>query len=84
MAWFLNSNLSQKYFISSKEGTSLPYISRKSLEGLEVFIPGIEKQKKILKANNLQIKKQRLLEEKITLEKLLTSNILEKKLLGEI
>lgn len=48
LAWFLNRSESLKYYAAHLRGTSIPILSRSNLELMEIKVPALETQKKIL------------------------------------
>lgn len=48
LAWYLNQAEAQKYFSSNAAGTTLPIITKKILNELDIVIPSIEEQQKIV------------------------------------
>ena len=62
--WFFSQIQVQKWFTSRREGTHGGMISKLTLENLEIDIPSIDKQRKILDVDKL-LKKERNLTEKI-------------------
>lgn len=53
LQWFLNHSTSQSYFKSNATGTGTPIIQKKVIEDLEVIVPTIVDQKKIIKLSSL-------------------------------
>ncbi len=78
IAWYLNHPKTQNIFDRIAKGTNLPSVSKVMVEEIEINIPSIEKQKQILKIDELRIK-ERLLNEKITL---LKSQLINQKLIN--
>lgn len=54
MVWFLNHPAAQKFLKGKARGTSLASISKVALEELEISVPSIETQKKVLQISNLR------------------------------
>ena len=48
LAWAINQAPAQRYLEESAQGTSLRMVSRSSLENLEIAVPGLETQERIL------------------------------------
>jgi hypothetical protein len=48
LAWAINQEPSQRYFEESAQGTSLQMVSRASLENLDIAVPGLDTQERIL------------------------------------
>jgi len=59
--WYCNQNDAQSYLKSRQEGTHGGMISKHSLENMEVALPGLEKQKKIVELATLSAREQTLL-----------------------
>lgn len=65
VAWYINySGLLEKLKRMAK-GTSIPSISKSSLEELEIIVPAMEKQTLILKIDELRFK-SKIIEDKLT------------------
>jgi restriction endonuclease S subunit len=64
LAWFLNSHTTQTLLKGQAIGTSIPSISKKVLENLEIAVPGMEIQKAILQITKLR-NKEKALKQKI-------------------
>lgn len=61
LAWFINAVPSQRYFQQHAEGTGTKSVRRQCLEGLEVVIPALEAQEKIIAlANNINQQQQHI------------------------
>lgn len=60
--WYLNQETAQKYFTSVAGGTRVPILNIKVLGGLEVLIPDIDTQKKIVHIHELFQKEKELIE----------------------
>lgn len=54
MAWYLNHPNTQKLLKSKAIGSSMPSISKKVLEELEIPVPSLERQQQILKIQDLR------------------------------
>ncbi|HUZ59663.1 MAG TPA: restriction endonuclease subunit S [Hanamia sp.] len=63
LLWFMNQPVSQKFLKGNAIGTSMVSIPKSVLGELEIFIPGIEKQKAILEINNLHNKEKNIKKE---------------------
>lgn len=68
LTWYLNSSTAQSYFHERRLGATVGNIRKEALEKIEVVLPSIEKQRQIVKLNNL-----------LRVEKHLTKNYMEKK-----
>ena len=53
LAWVINQEPAQRHFEESAQGTSLRMVSRSSLENLDIAIPSIETQQRILQLDAL-------------------------------
>lgn len=60
LAWFLNNHYTLALLKGKAIGTSIPSISKKVLENLEIAVPGIETQKAILQIIKLRNKEKTL------------------------
>lgn len=60
LAWYINHPRILDYLKSLSKGTSLPSISKKVLGNLEINIPSLEKQRTIMKINELRIREKQL------------------------
>lgn len=58
--WFINQPDSQKKLASNAKGTSLKMISKEDLEQLEISLPSIEQQQRIVEISLLEEKEQYL------------------------
>lgn len=76
LAWAINHPTTQRFFDSVARGTKLRMISRASLEHLELDIPDIETQRKIVAIAALADREQALSVQAAGLRKELTSKIL--------
>lgn len=63
--WYLNHAIAQSYFKSNTTGTTTPIIQKKVLEELEVIIPSLEDQEKIINLNSLLEKHTDLMKNQI-------------------
>ena len=61
--WSINQRSSQAYLISQSKGTMLKLVSKKSLEDLEIILPSLDKQNRIIKCIGLVRQEQNLLSE---------------------
>jgi len=76
LAWAINHSTTQRYFDSVARGTKLRMVSRASLEHLDLDIPDIETQRKIVAIAALADWEQALSIQAAGLRKELTSKIL--------
>jgi len=51
--WYLNHTIAQSYFKSNATGTATPIIQKKVIEELEVIIPSLNEQEKIINLHSL-------------------------------
>lgn len=68
LCWFINQRSSQQYLMIRREGTHGGMISRQTLENLEIDIPALEKQKKIIDIINLHTHRQNLEKKRINMQ----------------
>lgn len=61
--WWINQSASQSYFASLAEGSTLKMIHKRVLEDLEVKLPPLEQQKKIVQLLRYSMREQQILEE---------------------
>lgn len=59
--WFINQPSGQSYLASHAKGTSVPMISKQAVEEMEILLPPLERQKKIVEIAALAATEQRLL-----------------------
>lgn len=83
LTWYLNSQAAQRFFAATREGSSLPYISRKTLDMLPIQLPDIETQKRIVNAYECWRKQKQLLEELTETKDAYINALLEQTLQGE-
>lgn len=60
--WYLNQKTAQNYFNSRSKGTAQKMINKQSIEELEIEIPSLGQQHKIVEIAQLAEKEQKLLE----------------------
>lgn len=75
LSYYLNSSLPQNYFQSKVRGTTIPMIRVSDLKELEIPLPSLEKQKKIISLMQESEKEISLLKEAITQKSLLNQQI---------
>ncbi|RLJ03698.1 MAG: hypothetical protein DRP08_03220 [Candidatus Aenigmatarchaeota archaeon] len=63
LAWYINQKPAQRYFKTKAGGTRIPIVTKKILEELEVSIPSLPTQEKIVAVNNLFMEEKKLLTE---------------------
>ncbi len=66
LCWTMNQPEVQHYLTSESKGTSIPLLSRKSLDMLTLSIPPMEKQKKIIELQKLWEQEQHLTKQLLT------------------
>ncbi len=64
VSWFINHPKTQAFLSRSSKGSGIPSINKSTIGDLEIPIPSIETQQRILKLGQLKIK-ERKLQEKI-------------------
>ncbi len=62
LCWFINSPLSQSFLQRHATGTAMRMVSKKALDALEVRIPSISTQQRIIELNRLADKEKNILE----------------------
>lgn len=84
LAFYLNLTKTQKFFQSRSTGTNVPSLKRNVLEEIEILIPSIEVQNKLIELKSLWEKEKQLTEELLTKKEILYqeffNNIIEGKL----
>jgi restriction endonuclease S subunit len=60
LAWFLNHPKTQLYLSSHAKGSNIPYISKTLIMELEIDLPALETQKRILGIHQLRIQEKKL------------------------
>ena len=63
--WYLNHTIAQSYFKSNAAGTATPIIQKKVIEELEVIIPTLDEQEKIINLHSLLEKYTGLMKKQI-------------------
>jgi len=76
LRWFLNQAPAQRYFDSVAAGTRVPIVNKRMLEDLEVMIPSLEIQQKIIDIDTLSSKEEELLGELRRKKRILTQALL--------
>ena len=78
LAWFLNQESAQHYFDTHARGTRVPIINKVSLGNLQIAIPDLSTQGKIVVVSRLSVRERDLLEElKTKRELLIKASLLE-------
>ena len=80
VCWFLNQSKAQHYFFKNSPGTVIPVISGKTLANLNISIPDIKTQEKIIELYKLSIQEQELVRNISKKRKILIDNLLNKKI----
>jgi restriction endonuclease S subunit len=78
LAWYLNQPKTQNYLKQFKKGGTVTVISKKDFEQIDVDIPSIEIQKKIIRIVNLEFHEHKLMDELKAKRKLLVRGITNK------
>ena len=76
LLWWINQSSSQHYLSSRSMGTMIKMVSKQSLEDLEIRLPPLAQQHKIVEFFSLSVKEQRLLDEIKNRKALYTQGIL--------
>lgn len=84
LAWFMNQKPARKYYEARSAGTTIPIINKKILEGLEIKVPPLKIQKKIVAVFNLFLKEKEIMEQLIDKRKQFIEDILLKVVKNEI
>ncbi len=63
LLWWINRRSTQSYLSTRSMGTMVQMVSKQNLEDLEVNLPSLEQQRKIIDIFNLSMREQQLLEE---------------------
>jgi hypothetical protein len=63
LAWFLNQGQAQTVIDQIRTGAGTPIVQRKDFEQLEVVVPGLETQQRIVELGALQVREQELLKQ---------------------
>lgn len=80
LSWYLNQGAAQNEINRRIEGTTLPYISRKEVMELNIDVPDLETQKKVVELYNLHLKEKKLVSEIQEKKDLLINQILKNSL----
>jgi restriction endonuclease S subunit len=76
LAHYLNSKYSQKIFNIAVKGTTIPMIKTNDIADLEIILPQLSKQNKLVEIMDLAHKEQNLLNELLQKKQIFTKNIL--------
>lgn len=71
LSWFLNDAPTQRIIKTGTGGTYMQVLNKNFLENLEIHIPSMEIQQKVVKLKSLNELEQKLLSKKVELKKLL-------------
>jgi len=63
LAWYINQPKTQNYLKQIKKGGTISVVSKKEINDMDVNIPSMESQKKIIRIVNLENREQEILEE---------------------
>lgn len=63
LAWYLNQNAAQHYFLTHRSGTNIPMLNKQSLGALKIPIPPLETQEKIVAMHELWEQEKQLTEQ---------------------
>jgi restriction endonuclease S subunit len=83
-AWYINQKPVQSYLKTNATGSNVPLINKKVLEELELVIPDMETQKKVVEIYTLSLKEIRLLEDIKNRKKVFTEALLLRLLDGTL
>lgn len=61
LTWYINQPAAQAYLTSRAKGTSVQMISKRAVEEMEMPLPSLEEQRKIMELAGLAAREQRLL-----------------------
>lgn len=81
--WFISQTTAQSYLASRAMGTAQKMITKETLEGIEVFLPSLKRQREITELAALADKEQRLLSRLALKRRQYTSTILMQLAQGE-
>lgn len=62
LAWYLNQESAQRHVVEYRSGSFVPFVPRAALEELEVLLPPIEDQRRIVAIQELAVREQELFE----------------------
>ena len=80
LSWYLNQGTAQNEINRRIEGSTLPYISRKEVMDLNIDVPNLETQKKVVELYNLRLREKKLISEIQKKKDLLINQILKNSL----
>lgn len=77
LTWYLNySEDLKKLSEAQAKSTRMPYLSLKSIKGLEIYVPDMEQQKNIIEINQLLGKEKKLTNRILELKEIYIQNLL--------
>lgn len=76
LAWIINQPLAQGHFNASARGTNLRMVPRSSLDELEIDVPDLETQRRIVAIADLATREERLLRQLAAARRTLTNRLL--------
>lgn len=77
LAWYLNESEDLKKLSEAQaKSTRMPYLSLKSIKGLEIYVPDMEQQKNIIEINQLLGKEKKLTNRILELKEIYIQNLL--------
>jgi restriction endonuclease S subunit len=65
LAWFMNQKPARKFLEARSAGTTIPIVTKKVLENMEVIIPPVETQQKVAAVADLLLKEKEIMEQLI-------------------
>ena len=80
LSWYINHKRAQSYFRREAAGTAVTHVSKASLEDLVIEVPSVEKQKRIVKINNLIMKEKKITQSLLLKRSQLVEQILDNKI----
>ena len=63
VTWYINQKPAQQYLARTSAGTGIRYVNRANLRGLEIVVPDLVTQKKVVKLHTLNQREKHLLTE---------------------
>lgn len=82
LAWFINQACEQGVFKRMGEGSYIPFVSKAALEEMEVPLPPLDIQQKIVKLYQLQLQEKKLMNQIVTKRSKLVSGVVDQFLRG--
>jgi restriction endonuclease S subunit len=65
LAWFMNQKPARKFLEARSAGTTIPIVTKKVLENMEVIMPPVETQQKVVAVSHLFLKEKEIMEQLI-------------------